>query len=572
MADFIKTQSSFSDGEVAPEFYARADINGLSRLENMDVLSGGGLARRSGLRRVDVLRGGIARILDFSVSDSEKYIIALTDYHMYIYCNDVLYQDLITPWSYNDVLQIQFAQRFDTMIFVHSDYRPRILKKTGKVFGISNFVFAQNDSNLDIFIPFVRFEDTTDIKITVTQHEYGNNYATFTASASIWSEKILNTRIFLQDKQWTIVKYINPTTVVAYVNGGYTLPTVPITDWREAAFSDFRGWPRCITFHQNRLVFAGTRFWPGGIWLSRVGNHANFDTGSGLDDEAIFVSLLSQQRQQICTIVSSQNLQILTSCGEWAISSKPLTPSNIDVRQHTSVGSYSVRCLIPQKIEGSTVFVSENGCDIRELILDDLGENYNSNDLCALSKHILNKPIDIAYNKSSHQLFIVCQDGNMSVLNLNVSSGISAWGRYTTCGQFISVAVSDGKTYVVVYRDNTYYLECFDASLLRDSDEYDFSFVASSLPLIASNHNLRRIKLRKIIARVSDTKMLSINSQSVRFPNNVYSPDSNGYCGDIAINILGAVSDCSLPIWTISGDSPYHAKVLSITMHGWYNA
>ena len=49
MADFIKTQNSFANGEVSPEFYAHDNINGLSKLENMDVLAGGGLSRRCGL-------------------------------------------------------------------------------------------------------------------------------------------------------------------------------------------------------------------------------------------------------------------------------------------------------------------------------------------------------------------------------------------------------------------------------------------------------------------------------------------------------------------------------------------
>ena len=572
MADFIKTQNSFSHGAIAPEFYTRSDINGLSELENMDVLSGGGLSRRNGLRRIDSLRGGAARLIAFSVSDLEQYIIALTDYHMYIYLNDVLYQDLITPWSYSDALNLQYAQRFGTMIFVHSDYRPRVLQKSGNVFEISNFIFAQNDANLDVYMPFVRFEDTQNIRITVTEHEYGNNYATFTSNLAIWSERIVNTRIILQDKQWTIVKYIDSKTVVAYVNGGYTLPTSPISDWRESAFSDFRGWPRCITFHQNRLVFAGTRAWPGGIWLSRVGAHTNFDTGSGLDDEAIFVSLLSQQRQQIYTVVSSQNLQILTSSGEWAISSKPLTPTNVNIRQHTSVGSYSSRCLAPQRIEDATIFVATSGNDIRELVLDDLGENYSANDLCALSKHLLSNPVDIAYNKHTRQLFVVCQDGNMAVLNIHTALGISAWAKYTTCGEFMSIAVSEDKTYVVVYRDNTYYLERFDCTVFRDSNEYDFSFVASGVPLIASNHNLRHIKLRKIVSRVYDTKSLTVNGISIRFPNDIYSPGAVGYSGDVSINTLGSVSDCSVPIWTISGTSPYPATVLSITLHGWYTA
>ena len=67
MADFIKTQNSFANGAVAPEFYAHDNINGLSILENMDVLAGGGLSRRRGLRDVILLRGP-ARIIPFSVA------------------------------------------------------------------------------------------------------------------------------------------------------------------------------------------------------------------------------------------------------------------------------------------------------------------------------------------------------------------------------------------------------------------------------------------------------------------------------------------------------------------------
>ena len=68
MADFIKTQNSFANGAVAPEFYAHDNIDGLSRLENMDVLAGGGLSRRSGLRSISALKGP-ARLIPFSVSD-----------------------------------------------------------------------------------------------------------------------------------------------------------------------------------------------------------------------------------------------------------------------------------------------------------------------------------------------------------------------------------------------------------------------------------------------------------------------------------------------------------------------
>ena len=93
MTDFIKTQNSFANGEVAPEFYACDNINGLSRLENMNVISGGGLSRRYGLRYIDNLVGA-ARLISFSVSDGGEYLLALTDYHMDIYLGGDLVQDL----------------------------------------------------------------------------------------------------------------------------------------------------------------------------------------------------------------------------------------------------------------------------------------------------------------------------------------------------------------------------------------------------------------------------------------------------------------------------------------------
>ena len=571
MAEFIKTQNSFSSGEVAPEFYAKDGINGLSRLENMDVLSSGALSRRCGLRHVDNLVGA-GRLLSFSVSDGEEYIIVLGDYHMDIYRDNELFQDLITPWSYNDVAHVQYAQRFGTMIFVHPDFPPQTLSKsnTEDRFYISEFSFSRNDADMTVNMPFVRFQDASNITISVTTHSSGNNYATFTASSNFWTPDNVNARLYLLDKQWIITEYISPTKVVAYTNGAYTLPSSPVSDWREAAFGARRGWPRSITFHQDRLVFGGSRSWPGGVWMSQVGRHNNFNTGTGLDDEAIFISLLSQQREQICTVVSRDNLQILTNVGEWAISSKPLTPSSVDIKKHTSVGSYTARYLPPQQIEGATVFVSGNGQDIRELSLDELAQNYNANDLCALSKHLMKTPIDVAYNAGDRRLFIVRDDGLMSVLNQNSALGISAWATYRTDGEFLSVAVSDNKTYVIVRRNGAISLEFFDSELFQDCEQYSYSFIASSLPHRASGHNARCTRIRRIDARVLNTRSVFLNGQRISLPNDIYSDATLGYTGDVSINILGTNCGLSEPIWYVHGDDCEPVTILSVSIHGWY--
>ena len=570
MANFLKTQNSFAHGVVSPEFFSRDNIDGLSRLENMDILPGGGLTRRCGLLHIATMQNN-SRLVPFSVSETENYLLAISSGHLLVYSGATVKADLIAPWGLADLSCLQYAQRFDTMIFVHPDYQPQILQKTKNGFELVDFIFARNDDDMSINIPFMRFEDTTDIKISVTTSDRGNNFAKFTTNTDFWVPEYVRTRFLLSGRQWIIDEYISPTEVIAYINGTYSVPSNPVLDWYEAAFSVVRGWPYSITFHQDRLIFGGSRSYPSGVWMSRVGQHKNFDVGTGLDDEAIFITLLSQQRQQICTVVSGDNLQILTSDGEWAISSKPLTPSMVDIKQHTSVGSYAARYLPPQKIEGATIFISKTMCDIRELSLDDLGQNYNATDLCAFAKHLMTDPIDMAYNDTTKQLFVVQSDGNMAVLNQNSALGISAWGQYKTYGKFLSVAVVDGKTYVATMRDEKYNIECFAESALIDADKYNVAFYASSLPFRVSHHDVSRLRIRKVSARLLNTKSVFINGTRVALPNEIYSETHSGFSGDVSVNMLGTLQSCIMPYWTIHGNEAQPITVLSVSVAGGYS-
>ncbi len=537
-------------------------------MENMDVLASGGLSRRRGLATVSAVKPG-ARLIAFSVSEEENFLLAVTGGHIQIFENGKQIQDLPAPWESAHLARLQYAQRFGTMIFVHPDCQPQILKKSGSSFELAAFGFSSND-DMSVNIPFMKFDDAAGVKITVSTSAYGNNYATFTASKSFWNQNHVGGRLRLLGKQWLITEYVNSTVVIVGTNSGYNLPSGAISDWSESAFGAHRGWPCSISFHQDRLVFGGSRDWPSGVWMSKVGTHNNFDVGTGLDDEAIFITLLSEQRQQICTVVSSDNLQILTSNGEWAISSTPLTPSSVNIKQHTSVGSMSVRYLRPQKIGASTVFVTASGRDIRELALDELGENYNANDLCALSKHLMNGPVDLAYNDQTNQLFVAMANGDIAVLNKNSGLGISAWGVYKTQGVFRSVAVMDGETFVSVERDGATMIEKFSSDEMIDGGKYGFAYSAAGLPMYSAKHSPRKVRIRKLAARVLDTKSLFINGLRAPLPNEIYASGAPGYSGDVSINMLGTVAHTMRPLWTISGSEPLPATVLSVTVNGWY--
>jgi hypothetical protein len=207
--------------------------------------------------------------------------------------------------------------------------------------------------------------------------------------------------------------------------------------------------------------------------------------------------------------------------------------------------------------------------DIRELSLDEFGEKYNANDLCAMSKHLMNSPVDVAYNPLDHKLFIVMQNGEMAILNQNTSLGISAWGKYITQGKFKSVAVVDNVTYVVVQRGDDFALEKFNQAVLDDVGN-SFDFCACGLPLRASGHNVSRVRIRKIVVRVLDTKSLFINDKRATLPNETYDDNSSGFSGDVDITQLGTMRDCINSPWKIHGSDALPATVLSVSMYGNY--
>ncbi len=558
--------SSFENGEVAQDFFTNDNINGLAKLENMDVIPSGGLVRRPGLAQVALLPSAV-RLIPLSVSESENYILAVSNQKLYVFYQGALIQQLNAPWVSEDIPQLQYAQRQGTMMFVHPNYHPKMLQKNAGVFEFRDFNFLSSDGNNNIDMPFMRFDDSKDVTITVT---YTQDGIVFTTNRDFWTERNVYGYLSLLGKTWLITNYISPCAVIASCNGQYTLPQSPVSDWQEGTFSDRRGWPASVTFHQDRLVFGGSLSCPSSVWMSRVGDHTNFNLGTGLDDEAIFFTLLSAKRQHICTMVSSNSLQILTSDGEWAVSNKPLTPTSVDVQMHTAVGSVSDRFLPPQEIEGATVFVSSNKREIRELVLDELGQKYNVNNLCSLSYHLMTNPIDISYNKVAKKLFVVQSDGTMAVMNVDAARGIMAWGQYKTQGSFNSVATVGGETFVVVTRNQNVYLEKFSESVFVDSEEYSFSVCTKGLPLKSSGHNAKFVRVKKISAWVTDTKTLKINDQSVVFPNEIYAENHAGYTGVASMNLLGTGVDFVDFPWTISTSDSLPLKVLSVTIYGRY--
>ena len=232
----------------------------------------------------------------------------------------------------------------------------------------------------------------------------------------------------------------------------------PTTEWDEQSFSDLRGYPAAVTFHQNRLCFAGTIAQPDAIFMSKVANYYNFNVGAAKDNEAISITASVGEISQIRHLVSNRDLQVFTASSEMyipAFQNQPLTPTNAQVRRQTPFGCGFQR---PQSLDGGTMFVQKGGAIVREYIYSDGEAAYVANPISAVSSHLIKTPIEMnvfygAVNRSESYAFVCNADGTIAVFNSNRAEQRAGWTEFTTQGKFVSTVTIDDRVFANVVFD-----------------------------------------------------------------------------------------------------------------------
>lgn len=137
-------QRSFVSGEIAPALGARADIvkytTGLSDCTNMIVRSQGGVYSRPGLRFIGELDDSArkSRLVPFSFNTEQTYILVFE--HLKVrFIRDGGYVlsggvgsapvEVATPYTEDQLFEIQFAQSADVLTLVHRSHDPRNLNR-----------------------------------------------------------------------------------------------------------------------------------------------------------------------------------------------------------------------------------------------------------------------------------------------------------------------------------------------------------------------------------------------------------------------------------------------------------
>lgn len=269
----------------------------------------------------------------------------------------------------------------------------------------------------------------------------------------------------------TVVALIGSGSVIGYIvtnpGSGYTSnPTVTVSGgggigataqafvggsgtsfWSEGAWSNYRGFPRTITTHENRIFYGGTAFRPQSIWGTAIDDFENFKI-SILADAGLYFTFITRRTNPIQWMFSKDgSLQIGTLGSEGSIDSSDasaaLSPSDI---QWTDLTSYGSRHLPAIVLQDSLFFVQKAGRKIRIRRYDWNRRAYGAPDVTVFAEHVTS-PAVVEYDSQQHPegiLWCVRDDGQLIGMTYDYDQQVTAWHRHITVGTFESVCVIPG--------------------------------------------------------------------------------------------------------------------------------
>ena len=468
MTQAFLTQTDFTAGELDPRLLGRTDLqsyqSGAAKLRNVVVETTGGVRRRPGMAYVATAEGP-GRLVAFETGPASAFLLAFSDFQVDVYLDGVLQATVATLWSEAQVTQIAWAQSGESLLITHPDVPPqRLARVSDTVWTMGQWQFVEIGSPAVTSAPFARFA-SPEVAMQATAT---TGTVTLTTSAPVFIAEHLGGIVRLNGKQVELTNIQTPTQAVGLVLQALG-DTNPTKDWDELAFSDARGWPVTVSFHQDRMVIGGSRDLSNAIWLSKTSDHFNFDVGTGLPDEAIAFRLAANNDPAIRSLVSGRHLQVFTSVGEWVITGSPLTPTDIQAQQQSTIGSPRDRQVPPRDVDGATLFAARSGREIREFLFVDTEQAYQAGDLALLARHLVQDPVDQDFDQARRLFLIAMADGSLASIAIYRIADIAAWSRHETDGRVLSVAVAGGKAFLLVERANGVFIEQLDDQLMVDS-------------------------------------------------------------------------------------------------------
>ena len=430
---------SFTAGELSPGMQGRTDFakyfNGCTRLENFVVLPHGPVTRRPGTYYVCSIKTSSAksRLIPFEFSTEQTYILEFGNQYIRFFKDNGQITsggsayEISSPYLTAELFDIKFAQSADVMYLVHKNHKPRKLSRTGHTSWSLTEVEFTDGPYLD--------SNTTTTTLTPGSSAVATG-VTLTASSSVFVSTDVGRFVSFSNGHGKITGFTSATVVTIEILSAFD-NTNSVEDWKLGAWSDTTGYPGCVSFFEQRLVFASTNNNPQTLYFSKSGDYENMTSGTNASDAMIY-TIASNQVNVIQALKATRTLIVMTTGGEYSVSSgsaqDAITPTNINIRKQSNYGSAGVDAL---SIGNATIFLQRAKRKIRELAYNFDSDGYQAPDMTILSEHITESGVtQMDYQQEPYSIvWCVRTDGVLAGLTYNRLEKVVAWHRHIFGGK-----------------------------------------------------------------------------------------------------------------------------------------
>lgn len=251
---------------------------------------------------------------------------------------------------------------------------------------------------------------------------------------------------FVSVGYFTVSAYQSTRQVTITNDTEYPVNNTKTDMWYEPAWSRVQGYPAAITFWEDRLVFAGTKLTPRGIWMSKPADYTNFGIGqyTSEEDDSIQIILSSKKMSIIHSLVSLRQAVIAFSedgVNTVSYSGNSLTPSSVMQRAESYFGAKNID---PLTVGAQIIYVQEVGGALRDVGYDYVQDAYSGDEISLYAAELVetSPPLEMTYQAEPDSIvWITREDGVLLSMTYMREQKMIAWAHHKTQGEFESVCV-----------------------------------------------------------------------------------------------------------------------------------
>tara|TARA_R110000868_G_scaffold345994_2_gene607051 strand:- start:4835 stop:7585 length:2751 start_codon:yes stop_codon:yes gene_type:complete len=351
--------------------------------------------------------------------------------------------ELVTTYTTAQLFELKFAQSADVLYVTHPSHPPRKISRTSDTaWSITDITFSDGPYlNTNTETTTLGLSATTGTVTVTASSIVGINRGAGFASTDVgrlirWKDAASNWTFL------TITVFTSTTVVTAVIDGPDASATTATVNWRLGVWSATTGYPAAVTFHQNRLAFAGPTDNPQRVDLSRTGDFENFAPtevdATVVDDNAVTNNLSADTVNSIRWLADDEKgLLIGTVGGEWVMRPSEtgalLTPATVQSKSSSSFGSANIQ---PVRSGRAILFVQRALRKVRELAYVFEDDGFRAPDMTLVAEHVTRSGVVDMVHQSEPQSFIwhVLVDGTLVCLTYDRDQKVIGWSRHVVGG------------------------------------------------------------------------------------------------------------------------------------------